>query len=29
MKIDLKSWLVGLILGLCGKPLPVVKEEET
>ena len=31
MKIDLKSWLVGLILGLCGKPLPFIanKTEET
>ena len=26
--IDMKSWLYGLILGLCGKPLPTSKEEK-
>ena len=30
MKVDLKSWLTGFLLGLCGKPLPFIanKTEE-
>ena len=26
--IDIKSWLTGFILGLCGKPIPTSKEEK-
>jgi hypothetical protein len=28
MKLDLKSWLTGCILGVCGKPLPIVAKKE-
>jgi hypothetical protein len=28
MKLDLKSWLTGYILGVCGKPLPLVAKKE-